>query len=112
MYTLGIVYVKVYMNVFYTLGRGESKEESSWEEETDNQRTHLYWGELSQQCSWEPHQCKFNITLYFSRVFLYTIFSFLLIYEGLGYGVGDFSWWGLGPMIRGIMGFLGLGLFI
>ena len=48
MYTLGIVYAKVYMDVFYTLGRRESKEESSWEEETDNQRTHLYWGELSQ----------------------------------------------------------------
>ena len=46
-------------------------------------------------------------------------FSFLLIYGGmgvgvlgLGFGVSVFSWWVLGAVVWGLLGFLGLGLSI
>ena len=50
-------------------------------------------------------QLTHNGALYFPVLILYTSFSFLLIYSGLGVGVldwvfegGDFSWWGLGSI--------------
>ena len=49
---------------------------------------------------------------FFKRGILYTIFSFLLIYVLLVFGVGVFSTLGFGAVVWGHLGFLGMGLFI
>ena len=63
-----------------------------------------------------------SVAIFFHRVVFHTFFSFLLIYGCFGVGVlelgswfgffraGVFSWWGLGTVAWGLLGFLGLGL--
>ena len=45
----------------------------------------------------------------FPRFIHDTFFSFMVVW---GFWVGVFSWWGFGPVLLGLLGFLGLGLSI